>query len=250
MKFRNLILLPLAILFVSCMSISEKDAKLIEASGRIVPNKGTYVDESFASQIKLNYNFKQNGGSGKTYHINFTAFTICAPSTVDFKMPKNSSELKDFEKSYASYILDKSENSLTLKSGATEISNFKNAGMHVWLEDGVYKPSAKGVGLAVAASLENFSDTLKIKTYISYLPMVNLTLFAPKVSVKNLPKDIDEILIQSIDIKDSQPSFNLIYGQLTSKTATSTFSTPISYMNANYNDGKSIVRTIIFAEVK
>ena len=100
MKFGNLLLLALSLLSVSCTMLSPKDAKLLEASGQLIPNAGTHADTSFVSLLKRDCGFSEKSVQGGKYAVEITAYTLCLPKGANVKMPSNSDELEDFEKAF------------------------------------------------------------------------------------------------------------------------------------------------------
>lgn len=249
MKLTNLMLLPLALALCACAAIPAKDAKLIEVSGQNVRNRGDIADKSFENTLKESFDFIETSGKGATYVLKVSAYTLCAPSSANIKNPQSEADLAELENS--GYILDKSENSISVKLGGAKISNFKTARKHVWSADGVYKPSLKGTGVALAADIpENTTGSFDLKLYLSYFPNVNMALFAPKVAAKNMPVDSDFILSQTVLQYKGEALFMPIFDKMEVSNSSKSFSTPLSYMNANYNDGKTIMRTLIFLTVK
>lgn len=248
MKFGNLLLLALSLLSVSCTMLSPKDAKLLEASGQLIPNAGTHADTSFVSLLKRDCGFSEKSAQGGKYAVELTAYTLCLPKGANVKMPSNSDELEDFEKAFGGYILDKSQDSETLALGESKILNFKRARTHFLLEGGVHKPCPKGVGVAFGASLDKASDdAVKLKIYVSYVPMVNLALFAPKVMVEDFPKNA--LALTKAEFVGRAPSFFVVKHKA-DDFAAEDFSAPQSYLNANYNGGATLLRTVIFARLK
>lgn len=248
MKFGNLLLLGFSIMSVSCAGLSPKDAKLLEASGQLIPNTGAYADTTFVSLLKRDFNFSEKSADGAKYAVELTAYTLCLPRGVRISMPSSFAELADFEKAFSGYILDKSQNSETLALGESKITNFKNARTHFLLEGGIHKPCPKGMGVAFGASLDKASDeVLSLKIYASYVPMVNLALFAPKVMVEDFPKNA--LALTKAEFVGLAPSFFVIRHKA-DDFAPEDFSAPQSYLNANYNGGATLLRTVIFAQLK
>lgn len=248
MKLGNLLLLGLSLLSVSCTALSPKDAKLLEASGQLIPNSGAHADSSFVSLLKSECGFSEKGAQGGKYTVKLTAYTLCLPKGANVKTPSSSSELADFEKAFSGYILDKSQNSESLALGESKIANFKRARTHFLLEGGMHKPCPKGVGVAFGASLNKASDEgVTLEIYASYVPMVNLALFAPKVMVKDFPKDA--LALTKAKFVGRAPSFFVIKHKACD-SAPEDFAAPQSYLNANYNGGATLLRTVIFAQIK
>lgn len=248
MKFGNLLLLGLSFLSVSCTVLSSKDAKLIEASGQIIPNTGVHADNSFPSILKKDFNFVEKNVRGDKYEVELIAYTLCFPLGTKIKEPASLNELSEFEKACSSFILDKSRNSAQLSIGESKIVNFKEARTHFVLEGGVHKPCPKGVGVAFGLSLNKASlDAISLEIHASYVPMVNLALFAPKVMVDDFPKGA--ISVSNVTYTGLAPSF-FVLKHLTRDSEPEDFLVPQSYLNANYNDNKTLLRTLMFVNLK
>ena len=247
MKLGNLLLVALSALSVSCTVISPKDAKLIEASGQLIPNSGVCADNTFPSILKNNFKFAEKSAQGDKYEVELIAYTLCLPMGTNLKEPSSLAELQEFEKACAGFILDKSKNSMQLSVGESKIENFKEARTHFALEGGVHKPCPKGVGVAFGASLsKDPSDIVSLNVLVSYVPMVNMVLFAPKVMVDDLPKDA--ISISKVSYSGKAPCFFILKHKVEDSNPED-FLAPQSYLNANYNNNKTLLRTVIFARL-
>ncbi|MBS1485498.1 MAG: hypothetical protein HP060_01705 [Opitutales bacterium] len=104
MKLGNLLLVALSALSVSCTVISPKDAKLIEASGQLIPNSGVCADKTFPSILKSDFKFAEKSAQGDKYEVELIAYTLCLPMGTNLKEPSSLAELQEFEKACAGFI--------------------------------------------------------------------------------------------------------------------------------------------------